>query len=112
MIRINGIGSQYNYRFSCPSKGNTLYCINYYYFQGDRTVNTVEFSPNDKPYLFPASPFSLPTGHQDIQFLPKDICDVKKVEVCRGVRLCSSTIEPIGFKIPRVKVCGSTMYIL
>lgn len=84
----------------------------YYYFQGDRTVNTVEFSPNDKPYLFPASPFSLPTGHQDIQFLPKDICDVKKVEVCRGVRLCSSTIEPIGFKIPRVKVCGSTMYIL
>uniref|UniRef100_A0A1X7U457 Coronin n=1 Tax=Amphimedon queenslandica TaxID=400682 RepID=A0A1X7U457_AMPQE len=73
--------------------------------KGDRVVNTIEFSPNDKPYLFSASLFSLPTAHQDIQFLPdpKDICDVKKVEVCRGVRLCSSTVEPIGFKIPRVK---------
>ena len=80
--------------------------------QGDRVLNTIEFSPNDKPYLFPASPFSLPTAHQDIQFLPKDICDVKKVEVCRGVRLCSSTIEPIGFKIPRVKVHNYVNYCL
>ena len=42
--------------------------------------------------------------HQAVGFLQKSLCDVKKVEVARGVRLCKTTVEPFMFRIPRVKV--------
>lgn len=38
-------------------------------------------------------------------FLPKVVCDVKKVEIARGVRLCKSSIEPFFIRVPRNKVC-------
>ena len=31
-------------------------------------------------------------------------CEVKRVEIARGVRLCKSSAEPFLFKVPRVKV--------
>ena len=37
-------------------------------------------------------------------FLPKDMCDVRKVEMERAVRLCKTTVEPIFFKVPRTRV--------
>lgn len=64
----------------------------------------MEYCPTEDPYLFLTAPFTCSSPHQAIAFLPKILCDVKKVEVGRGVRLCSSSIDPFGFKIPRVKV--------
>ena len=41
---------------------------------------------------------------QAVCFLPKDMCDVRKVEIARAVRLCKTTVEPIFFKVPRTRV--------
>ena len=41
---------------------------------------------------------------QAVCFLPKDMCDVRKVEIARAVRLCKATVEPIFFKVPRTRV--------
>lgn len=36
-------------------------------------------------------------------------CEVKRVEVARGVRLCKSSAEPFLFKVPRVKVSNENI---
>ena len=36
-------------------------------------------------------------------FLPKNTCDVRKVEFARALRLCNSVLEPLSFAVPRVK---------
>jgi coronin-7 len=72
--------------------------------KGDTSVLTVEYCPDVHPHLFSTASFPIGTSHQAIKFLPKTLCNVKTVEVARGVRLCKSTIEPLGFKIPRVKM--------
>ena len=41
---------------------------------------------------------------QAVCFLPKDMCDVRTVEIARAVRLCKATVEPIFFKVPRTRV--------
>ncbi len=41
---------------------------------------------------------------QGLCFLPKAECDVRDVEVARAIRLGKTTIEPVAFRVPRVKV--------
>lgn len=41
---------------------------------------------------------------QGFQFLPKTECDVCDVEIARALRLRQSSIEPVAFRVPRVKV--------
>lgn len=41
---------------------------------------------------------------QGLCFLPKTECDVCDVEVARAVRLGKTTIEPVAFRVPRVRV--------
>ena len=41
---------------------------------------------------------------QAVCFVDKIECEVKGVEIARGVRLCKSSTEPFLFKVPRVKV--------
>ena len=41
---------------------------------------------------------------QGVSFLPKDLCDVRQVEIARAVRLCKTTVEPIFIKVPRTRV--------
>lgn len=48
--------------------------------------------------------FTSVTLLQGLCFLPKTECDVRDVEVARAVRLGKTTIEPVAFKVPRVKV--------
>ncbi|KAG7249753.1 hypothetical protein CRUP_009730, partial [Coryphaenoides rupestris] len=45
------------------------------------------------------------TGHQEqgLTFLPKTECDVRDVEVARALILTRTTLEPVAFKVPRVK---------
>lgn len=37
-------------------------------------------------------------------FLPKTTCNVREVEFARALRLRQSSVEPVVFKVPRVKV--------
>lgn len=46
--------------------------------------------------------FSL--SSQGLCFLPKTECDVRDVEVARAIRLGKTTIEPVAFRVPRVRV--------
>ena len=41
---------------------------------------------------------------QGLAFLPKTECDVREVEVARGMMLSKTTIEPVAFRVPRVRV--------
>lgn len=41
---------------------------------------------------------------QGLAFLPKTQCNVRDVEVAVALMLTKSTIEPVAFKVPRVKV--------
>jgi hypothetical protein len=59
---------------------------------------------NEAPYLYPLSPHRSSTPHHGFTLLPKRVVDVKAVEFARALRLTDSTIEPINFVVPRVKV--------
>lgn len=41
---------------------------------------------------------------QGLAFLPKSECNVREVEVAAGLMLTRGTIEPVAFKVPRVRV--------
>ena len=65
---------------------------------------TIEYVEDTAPYLFQGASFGCGKAHQAVAYLPKTHCDVRKVEVARGVRLCKTSVEPFVFRIPRVKV--------
>ena len=48
----------------------------------------------------------MPLPHQGFVFLPKTVCEVQEVEFARALRLGQSTLEPVAFCVPRVKVGG------
>lgn len=41
---------------------------------------------------------------QGLAFLPKTECNVRDVEIAVALMLTRSTIEPVAFRVPRVKV--------
>ena len=71
--------------------------------QGDSTLISLEVLP-EPPYLAPLASFSSDHPHQGFSFLSKTICDVRKVEFARAWRLSKASLEPISFRVPRVKV--------
>ena len=71
--------------------------------KGDHTIVAFEYVAEQDPYLFEVTPFPCGSPHQAIGFLYKTECDVKQVEVAKGVRLCQATIEPFTLRVPRVK---------
>lgn len=70
--------------------------------KGESTVTTFEVSL-DPPHFFALSPYKPAGLHQGFAFLPKNVCDVRKVEFARAYRLTNKTIEPVSFTVPRVK---------
>jgi len=71
--------------------------------RGDRTlkiveINTAEGSEN----ILNCNDFQ-PSGDPTcgIGMLPKRVCDVRSVEVCRLLRLTTTSLEPISFILPR-----------
>ena len=42
--------------------------------------------------------------------LPKQVCQVRDVEFARFITLTSSSIEPLSFTVPRVKVTNPSIY--
>ena len=41
---------------------------------------------------------------QAVAFLPKVMCDARKVEIARGVRLTTSTVQQFTVKVPRTRL--------
>uniref|UniRef100_A0A8C1BXX5 Coronin n=1 Tax=Cyprinus carpio carpio TaxID=630221 RepID=A0A8C1BXX5_CYPCA len=70
--------------------------------KGDTRVYTYEILP-EAPYFMECSSFHSSEPHKGLCFLPKTECDVRDVEVARAIRLGKSTIEPVAFRVPRVK---------
>ncbi|XP_005107916.1 coronin-7 [Aplysia californica] len=71
--------------------------------RGDRMIYTLEVA-EDAPHLFECAPFKFDSLHQSASYLPKYTCDVRKVEVMRGWRLTSNSVDGFTFTVPRVKM--------
>jgi len=56
------------------------------------------------PHLFPLESTKPEGLHQALALMDKSTCDVKNVEIAHAWRLTQTTVEPISFTVPRVKV--------
>ncbi|KAJ4932608.1 hypothetical protein JOQ06_011026 [Pogonophryne albipinna] len=70
--------------------------------KGDTRVYIYEVVP-EEPYFMECSSFNSPEPHKGLAFLPKKECNVRDVEIAVGLLLNKTTIEPVAFRVPRVK---------
>uniref|UniRef100_A0A3Q2DP91 Coronin n=1 Tax=Cyprinodon variegatus TaxID=28743 RepID=A0A3Q2DP91_CYPVA len=70
--------------------------------KGDTRVYIYEVVPED-PYFIECSSFNSPEPHKGLAFLPKTECNVRDVEIAVGMMLTKTTVEPVVFRVPRVK---------
>ncbi|XP_075999218.1 coronin-7 [Genypterus blacodes] len=70
--------------------------------KGDTRVHIFEIVP-EAPFFLECSSFHSPEPHKGLTFLPKTECNVQDVEVATGLMLTKTTIEPVAFRVPRVK---------
>ena len=72
-------------------------------------VHNYEVS-EDPPHLFGNTTINLQSLHQGLAFLPRNVLDVRNVEVARAWRLTNNSVEPVSFTVPRVRVsCGAVI---
>lgn len=70
--------------------------------KGDTRVHIYEIVPED-PFFIECSSFNAPEPHKGMVFLPKTECNVRDVEIAVALMLTKTTVEPVAFKVPRVK---------
>uniref|UniRef100_A0AAR2KUL8 Coronin n=1 Tax=Pygocentrus nattereri TaxID=42514 RepID=A0AAR2KUL8_PYGNA len=70
--------------------------------KGDTRVYIFEIM-SEAPYFTECSSFHSSEPHKGLCFLTKTECDVRDVEIARAIRLGKTTIEPVAFKVPRVR---------
>lgn len=70
--------------------------------KGDTRVHIYEIV-SESPYFIECSSFNSPEPHKGLAFLPKTECNVLDVEIAVALMLTKTTIEPVAFKVPRVK---------
>uniref|UniRef100_A0A671YFK9 Coronin n=1 Tax=Sparus aurata TaxID=8175 RepID=A0A671YFK9_SPAAU len=70
--------------------------------KGDTRVHIYEVV-TEAPHFMPCSSFNSPEPHKGLAFLPKTECSVRDVEIAVGLMLTKTTIEPVAFRVPRVK---------
>ncbi|KAL2101708.1 hypothetical protein ACEWY4_003469 [Coilia grayii] len=70
--------------------------------KGDTRVYIYEIV-SEEPYFLECSGFQSSEPHKGFSFLPKTSCDVRDVEIARALRLSKTTIEPVAFRVPRVR---------
>ncbi|XP_075755208.1 coronin-7 isoform X2 [Pelodiscus sinensis] len=70
--------------------------------KGDTRVFVYELLP-EAPFFLECNSFSSSDPHKGFVFLPKTECDVREVEFARALRLRQSSVEPVAFRVPRVK---------
>jgi len=71
--------------------------------KGDSTIYCYEIT-DEEPYICPLSHHRCTSLHQGLSFLTKNHCDVASVEFSKAYRLTNTTIEPLSFTVPRIKV--------
>ncbi|XP_072549186.1 coronin-7 isoform X2 [Salminus brasiliensis] len=70
--------------------------------KGDTRVYIFEII-SEVPYFMECSSFHSSEPHKGLCILPKTECEVRDVEIARAIRLGKTTIEPVAFKVPRVR---------
>ncbi|KAG9476767.1 hypothetical protein GDO78_002259 [Eleutherodactylus coqui] len=70
--------------------------------KGDTRVFLYEVI-SESPYFLECNSFISGDPHKGFQYLRKVDCAVPDVEIVRSVRLCSNSVEPVAFRVPRVK---------
>ncbi|XP_064489724.1 coronin-7-like [Ornithodoros turicata] len=70
--------------------------------KGDCTIYTFEVAL-DPPCFFPLSHYKSNSPHQAVCFLHKAACNVSDVEFAKAYRLTGISIEPLSFKVPRLR---------
>ncbi|XP_031733587.1 coronin-7-like isoform X2 [Anarrhichthys ocellatus] len=70
--------------------------------KGDTRVHIYEIVAED-PYFMECSSYNSPEPHKGLAFLPKSECNVRDVEIAVGLIITKTAIEPVAFRVPRVK---------
>ncbi|KAF6271355.1 coronin 7 [Rhinolophus ferrumequinum] len=70
--------------------------------KGDTRVFLYELLP-EAPFFLECNSFTSSDPHKGFVLLPKTECDVREVEFARCLRLRQSSLEPVAFRLPRVK---------
>uniref|UniRef100_A0A670ZAA6 Coronin n=1 Tax=Pseudonaja textilis TaxID=8673 RepID=A0A670ZAA6_PSETE len=70
--------------------------------KGDTRVFVYEVVP-EAPFFLECNSFLSCDPHKGFHFLAKTACDVREVEIARALRLRQTSIEPVAFRVPRVK---------
>ncbi|XP_055990951.1 coronin-7 isoform X1 [Sorex fumeus] len=70
--------------------------------KGDTRVFLYELLP-EAPFFLECNCFTSPDPHKCFALLPKTECDVRDVEFARCLRLRQASLEPVAFRLPRVR---------
>uniref|UniRef100_A0A8C5V9P4 Coronin n=1 Tax=Microcebus murinus TaxID=30608 RepID=A0A8C5V9P4_MICMU len=70
--------------------------------KGDTRVFLYELLP-EAPFFLECNSFTSPDPHKGFVLLPKTECDVREVEFARCLRLRQTSLEPVAFRLPRVR---------
>ncbi|XP_076998050.1 coronin-7 [Tamandua tetradactyla] len=70
--------------------------------KGDTRVFLYELLP-EAPFFLECNSFTSPDPHKGFILLPKTECDVREVEFARCLRLRQNSLEPVAFRLPRVR---------
>ncbi|KAM9392654.1 coronin-7 [Pholidichthys leucotaenia] len=70
--------------------------------KGDTRVYIYEVIP-EEPYFIECSSFNASEPHKGLAFLPKTECNIRDVEIDVALMLTKTAIEPVAFRVPRVK---------
>ncbi|KAK2097458.1 Coronin-7 [Saguinus oedipus] len=70
--------------------------------KGDTRVFLYELLP-ESPFFLECNTFTSADPHKGFALLPKTECDVREVEFMRCLRLRQSSLEPVAFRLPRVR---------
>ncbi|XP_058142541.1 coronin-7 isoform X1 [Dasypus novemcinctus] len=70
--------------------------------KGDTRVFLYELLP-EAPFFLECNSFTSLEPHKGFVLLPKTECDVQEVEFVRCLRLRQASLEPVAFRLPRVR---------
>ncbi|GAB1299957.1 Coronin-7 [Apodemus speciosus] len=70
--------------------------------KGDTRVFLYEVLP-EAPFFLECNSFTSPDPHKGFVLLPKTECDIQDVEFARCLRLRQTSLEPVAFRLPRVR---------
>lgn len=71
--------------------------------QGEGAIYAYEVS-EEYPHLFPLETTKPEGLHQGMVLMAKTTCNVRNVEIARAWRLTKTSVEPMSFTVPRLKV--------